>query len=76
MTKEPLDEDERGEWKKFIKTQHSENEDRGIQPHHFMQIDGEMMETVTNCIYLDSKITEVGDCSHAIKDTCSLEEKL
>ena len=31
------------------------------------QIDGETMETVTDFIFLDSKITEDGDCSHAIK---------
>ena len=40
------------------------------------QIDGEMMETGTDVIFLDSKITANGDCSHEIKDTCSLEEKL
>ena len=31
------------------------------------QIDGETMETVTNFIFLGSKITEDGDCSHKIK---------
>ena len=30
-------------------------------------IDGETMETVTDFIYLDSKITENGDCKHEIK---------
>ena len=40
------------------------------------QIDGETMETVTDFIFLGSKITADGDCSHKIKDTCSLEEKL
>ena len=29
-------EGERGEWKSCLKTQHSENEDHGIQSHHFM----------------------------------------
>ena len=33
-------------------------------------------ETVTDFIFLGSKITADGDCSHEIKDTCSLEEKL
>ena len=33
------------------------------------QIDG---ETVTDFIFRDSKITADGDCSHEIKDTCSL----
>ena len=40
------------------------------------QIDGETMETVTDFIFLASKITADGDCSHEIKDGCSLEEKL
>ena len=31
------------------------------------QIDGETMETVTDLIFLDSKITADGDCSHEIK---------
>ena len=31
------------------------------------QIDGETVETVTNFIFLGSKITADGDCSHGIK---------
>ena len=31
------------------------------------QIDGETMETVRDFIFLDSKITANGDCSHEIK---------
>ena len=31
------------------------------------QIDGETMETVTDCIFLGSKITADDDCSHEIK---------
>ena len=31
------------------------------------QIDGETMETVTDCIFLGSKITADGDCSHENK---------
>ena len=31
------------------------------------QIDGETMETMTDFIYLGSKITIDGDCSHEIK---------
>ena len=37
------------------------------------QIDG---ETVADFILRGSKITADGDCSHEIKDACSLEEKL
>ena len=37
------------------------------------QIDG---ETVTDFIFWGSRIIADGDCSHEIKDTCSLEEML
>ena len=40
------------------------------------QIDRETMETVTDFIFLGSKIIADGDCSQEIKDACSLEEKL
>ena len=40
------------------------------------QIDGETMETVTDFIFLGSKITADGDCSLKLKDPCALEEKL
>ena len=33
------------------------------------QIDGEIMEPVKDFIFLCSKITADGDCSHEIKDT-------
>ena len=40
------------------------------------QIDGETMETVTDFIFLGSKITVDGEHSHEVKDACSLEEML
>ena len=40
------------------------------------QIDWETMETVTDFVFLGSKITADGDCSHEIKDAFSLEGKL
>ena len=39
------------------------------------QIDGETMETVTNFIFLGSKITSGGDCSHEIKRRLLLGRK-
>ena len=39
------------------------------------QVDGETMEPVTDFIFLNSKITADGDCSHKTKRR-SLEEKL
>ena len=44
-TKDPLDEGERRERKYWLKTQHSKNEDHGIQSHDLRQIDWETMET-------------------------------
>ena len=35
------------------------------------QIYGETMETVIDFIFLHSKITPDGDCSHELKDACS-----
>ena len=40
------------------------------------QIDGETVETVSDFIFLGSKITTDDDCSHEIKDAYSLEGKL
>ena len=40
------------------------------------QTDGETMETLTDFIFLGSKITVDGGGSHEIKSACSLEEKL
>ena len=39
------------------------------------QIDGETMETVTDFIFLDSKITVDSDCSHEIKRRLLLGRK-
>ena len=40
------------------------------------QIGGETMETVTDFLFLGSKITADGDCSMKLKDAYSLEGKL
>ena len=40
------------------------------------QIDGKTMETVTDFIFLGSKITADGDCSHEIKRCFLLERKV
>ena len=41
-----------------------------------MQINGETMETVTDFILGDFKITADGTAAMELKDACSLEEKL
>ena len=40
------------------------------------QIDGKTVETVTDCIFLGSKITADGDCSHEIKRCLLLGRKV
>ena len=50
--------------------------DHGIQSHHSMHIDGETMQTVTDFIFLGSKITADGDCSHEIKRCLLLGRKV
>ena len=40
------------------------------------EIDGEILETVSDFIFLGSKITAGGDCSHEIKRRLLLERKV
>ena len=52
---------------------------KASSPMTSWQIDGETMQTVTDFIFLGSKITADGNCSHEIKRKCfllSLEKKL
>ena len=45
-------------------------------PINSWQIDGKAMETVTDFIFLDAKITADGDCSHEIKKRLLLGRKV
>ena len=47
-----------------------------IFTHIQYKIDGEKVETVTEFIFLDSKITVDGDCSHKIKTCLHLRRKV
>ena len=65
------------ELKSLLMSVKEENEKAGLNstfkkimasgPITLWQIDGETMETVTDFIYLGSRITGDGDCSHDIK---------
>ena len=46
-----------------------------FSPNTPWQIDGETMETVTDIIFLGSKITADGNCSHEIKSCLLLGRK-
>ena len=61
--------------KYWLKTQHSKNKDHGIWSHHFMAKRWGKMETLTGFIFLGSKITVDGDCSHEIKRCLLLGRK-
>ena len=51
----------------WLKIQHSKSEDLSIQSHHFIANRQGKMETMTDFIFLGSKITVDGDYSHEIK---------
>ena len=75
-TKETLDEGERGEWKSWLKLTRK-TKILASGPITSRQIDGETMERVADFIFifLGSKITVHGDCSHEIKRHLLLRRK-
>ena len=75
--KEPLDESERGEWKSWLKTQHSKNEDHGIQSYHFMANRWGNSGN-SDRLFFSSAWKSLGmeTAGMKLKDACSLEEKL
>ena len=75
-TKEHLDESERGVWKTNLKLNILKTEIKASAPITSWQIDGETMETVADFIFLGSKITTDGDCSHEIKRRLLLGRKV
>ena len=66
-TKEPLDEGERTSEKSGLKVNVQKTKIMASGPITLWQIDGETMETVRDFIFLGSKISADGDCSHEIK---------
>ena len=58
-----------------LKLNIQKNESMASGPITSWQIDGKTMETMTDFIFLGSKITADGDCSHGFKRRLSLEEK-
>ena len=72
-TKKPLDESERGECKVGLKLNIQRTKIMASGPFTSLQID---METVTDFIFLGSKITADGNCSHEIKRHLLLGKKV
>ena len=58
-----------------LKTQHSKTKTMAYGPITSWQLDGETIETVRDFIFLGSKITAAGDCSHEIKRRLLLGRK-
>ena len=74
-TKEPLDESERGEWKRWLKALNiQKTKIMASGPITLWQINGETVETVSDFIFLGSKIAADGDCSHEIKRLTAWKE--
>ena len=80
--------DTKEELKSFLMKVKEESEKAGLKlniqntkimasdPITSWDIDGETVETVSDFVFLGSKITADGDCSHEIKGAYSLEGKL
>ena len=79
-------EESKEELKSLLMTVKQKNENAGLKlniqktimassPVTSWQTDGETMETVTDFIFLGSKITADGDCSHEIKRHLLLRRK-
>ena len=75
-SKEPIDEDERGEWKSWLKTQHSKK-DHGIRSYHFTANRwGKMWKQCQISFSWSLKLMWLLTAAMKLKDTCSLEEEL
>ena len=62
--------------KSWLKTQHLQDKIMTFGPMTSWQIDGETTETVTDFIFLDSKVTSVSDWGHEIKRCLLLGRKV
>ena len=72
----PLDESERGEWKSWLKNQHSKNEDHGIWSHHFMANRWGNWKQWQILFSWAQKSLWMVTAAMKLKDACSLETKL
>ena len=75
-TKKPLEESERGEQKVGLKLNIQKTKIMASGPITSLEIDGETVETVSDLIFLGSKITADGDRIHEIKRRFLLGRKV
>ena len=74
VTKEPLNEGERGEWKSWVETQHA-TKIMACSPITWWQTEREKVEAVMGFILGGSKISVDGSCCHEIKRLLFLGRK-
>ena len=75
-TKKPLDEVKKESENIGLKLNIQKTKIMASDPITLWQIDGETVETVADFIFLGSKITAHGDCSHEIKRHLLLVQRL
>ena len=75
-SKKPLDECESGEWKSWLKAQHSENKDHGIWSHHFMGNRWENSGKSGRLYFGGPKSLQTVTAAMKLKDAYSLKGKL
>ena len=75
-SEEPPDKGETGEWKSWLKLNIQKTKSMASDPITSWQIEEGKVETVTYFLFLGSKITADGDCSHEIKRRFLQEGKL
>ena len=66
----------KGEWKSWLKTQHSKNSYHGLSSHHFMAINGKQWKQWQILFSWAPKSLQTVTAVMKLKVTCSLEEKL
>ena len=76
MTKERLDESERGELKSWLKAQHSKNLSSCIWSHHFMANRWGKNGNSDRLYFGAPKSLQMVTAATKLKGTCSLEEIL
>ena len=74
-TQESLDEGEGREWKSWLKIKYKKTKILASGPTTSWQIEEEKVEVVTDFLFLGSKVTADGDCSHEIRRRLLLDRK-
>ena len=74
-TQKPLDKNEKGEWKSWLKLNIQKMKIMASGPITSWQIDGETVETVSDFIFCAPESLQMVTAAMKLKDACSLEKK-